>query len=325
MTGGVASGSASAPAPSAADAPASGPSQDALPRGLATAAVLAAAAGFSSISIATVIGTREGTTLTSLVMGRFLLAGLLIVATSGWQGVRLPPPHAWRLAVLGGAGQVLINLLNLSALDYIPAATTVFLFYTFPAWVAIVAAVRGTERIGPRRALALLGSLGGILVIVGPPGSGEIAPVGAALSLSAAFLYALYIPLLRQLQRGTTPTTTVFWIGVGTCAILLAYGALRHDLVLAVTARSLGAIAWLAVVPTLLAFRLFLRGLEALGPVRTAIVSTAEPFCAALLAALVLGQRLAPSTMTGGGLIAAAVLLLQRPARGGSAPPTGVA
>jgi drug/metabolite transporter (DMT)-like permease len=300
------SGGASQPPP-AASAP--------LSRGLASAAILVAAMGFSSISIATVVGTREGTPLTALVLGRFFLAGLFILVTSGWRGVRLPRDHAWRLTLQGGAGQVAINMLNLSALAYIPAATTVFLFYTFPAWVAIMAALRGTERVGPLRAAALLLSLAGIVIIVGAPGTGALNPVGAALSLSAAFLYALYIPLLRQLQRGTTPTTTVFWIAVGTCAILLAYGAFRGELAIAPTARSLGALAWLAAVPTLLAFRLFLRGLETLGPVRTAIIVTAEPFCAALLAAVVLGERITLASMSGGVLIAGAVLLLQRPER----------
>jgi drug/metabolite transporter (DMT)-like permease len=294
-----------------------------LSRGLASAAVLVAAVGFSSISIATVIGTREGTSLTSLVMGRFLLAGLFILVTSGWRSVRLPRDHAWRLVVQGGVGQVLINLLNLTALDYIPAATTVFLFYTFPAWVAILAAIRGTERVGPLRTFALLLSLSGILIIIGAPGTGELDPTGATLSLSAAFLYALYIPLLRRLQRGTTPTTAVFWIAVGVCVILLAYGAARDELTLAVTARSLGALLWLAIIPTLLAFRLFLRGLETLGPVRTAIIVTAEPFCAAILAALVLGERMTPSAMSGGVLIAAAVLLLQRPERNGTPAAAG--
>jgi drug/metabolite transporter (DMT)-like permease len=60
------------------------------------------------------------------------------------------------------------------------------------------------------------------------------------------------------------------------------------------------------------AFVLFLRGLAAIGPVRTAIVSTVEPFCAALLGAVVLGQPLSPGTLAGGGLIATAVVLLAR-------------
>jgi drug/metabolite transporter (DMT)-like permease len=68
------------------------------------------------------------------------------------------------------------------------------------------------------------------------------------------------------------------------------------------------------------AFILFLRGLAVLGPVRTAIVSTAEPFFTAALAAPVLGQPITVRTVVGGVLIAAAVVLLQRPARSAPAP-----
>jgi drug/metabolite transporter (DMT)-like permease len=69
------------------------------------------------------------------------------------------------------------------------------------------------------------------------------------------------------------------------------------------------------VVCTVVAFLLFLRGLAAIGPVRTAIVSTVEPFWAALLASAVLAQPLAARTMTGGILVAAAVIILNLPQR----------
>ena len=63
-----------------------------------------------------------------------------------------------------------------------------------------------------------------------------------------------------------------------------------------------------------LAFTTFLAGLAALGPVRTSIVSTVEPFFVALLAWLVLNQQAGPRTWIGGAMIAAAMLLLQRKA-----------
>jgi ABC-type sugar transport system substrate-binding protein len=63
---------------------------------------------------------------------------------------------------------------------------------------------------------------------------------------------------------------------------------------------------------TAIAFLLFLRGLAVLGSVRTAIVSTIEPFFTTLLGALVLSQPLPPSSLLGGALIALAVVLLQR-------------
>ena len=282
----------------------------------ATLSVLVAAFAFSSISIATVIATRAGASLTTVVTGRFLLAALLLVPLIGkWRALRIGRAHAQRIVVWGGAGQVLVNILNLSALEYIPAATTVFLFYTFPAWVAVFAAVRGSERVGGRRVAALLLSLTGIAVIIGTPGAAPISPIGASLALSAAVVYALYIPLLRQLQTGTTSKIATFYIAIGVCVMLGVYGALRGDFTWPVAPPALGAIAWLALVPTVVAFQLLLRGLETLGPVRTAIISTAEPFCAAILAALMLGQPITLPAMAGGGLIAIAVLMLQRPER----------
>jgi drug/metabolite transporter (DMT)-like permease len=71
----------------------------------------------------------------------------------------------------------------------------------------------------------------------------------------------------------------------------------------------------LAVVCTVIAFMLFLRGLATIGPVRTAIVSTVEPFWGAFLASVVLAQPLAARTMTGGVLVAAAVIILNLPQR----------
>ena len=55
----------------------------------------------------------------------------------------------------------------------------------------------------------------------------------------------------------------------------------------------------------------FLHGLATIGPVRTAIMSTIEPFWTALLGGLVLRQALGPRTLLGGVCIAAAVVLLQ--------------
>ena len=86
------------------------------------------------------------------------------------------------------------------------------------------------------------------------------------------------------------------------------------------TAAAWAAIGALAVVSTAVAFVVFLRGLRTLGAVRTAIVSTVEPFWTTLLAAAALDQPLRLSTVAGGALIAGAVLLLQRqPARAAAA------
>jgi drug/metabolite transporter (DMT)-like permease len=52
-------------------------------------------------------------------------------------------------------------------------------------------------------------------------------------------------------------------------------------------------------------------GLMRLGAVKTAIVSTVEPFLTAVLGAIVLRQAITASTLLGGAMIVAAVVILQ--------------
>jgi drug/metabolite transporter (DMT)-like permease len=278
----------------------------------ATLQILVAACAFGSITILTTLAIEAGATVPAAVVLRFLIAAPLFLLAAGWREVaRVDGRRRARLLLLGGGGQAAVNLISLSALFFIPAATLVFLFYTYPAWIAVFAAVRGTERVTAVRAAALLLSLIGIATIVGDPFSGALHPTGILLALGAAVVYAAYVPLIARLQEGISPSNASLHVAVGAAVLCTAWAAAAGELTLAIAARGWLAILAMAVVSTVLAFLLFLRGLAVLGPVRTGIVSTVEPFWAALLAALVLGQGLSLRTLLGGAMIAAAVLLLQ--------------
>ena len=67
----------------------------------------------------------------------------------------------------------------------------------------------------------------------------------------------------------------------------------------------------LAVVSTVIAFSSLIKGLSVLGPVRTAIIATVEPFFTAVLGVIVLHNWLSASTLVGGILIAAAILVIE--------------
>ena len=83
------------------------------------------------------------------------------------------------------------------------------------------------------------------------------------------------------------------------------------ELILASSGVTLSVLAVLAILSTVLPSVFFLMVLVRLGPVRTAIISTIEPFLTALLAAVALGQGMTPPTLVGGALIVSAVALLQ--------------
>jgi drug/metabolite transporter (DMT)-like permease len=277
----------------------------------ATAMILFSACCFGSIPIIITLAISSGARLTDLLAWRYLVAALLLVLVSGPRAVRLPARRTGELLLLGGGGQAAVAIVSLSALAYIPAATLTFLFYSYPAWVAIIAAVRGTERLTARRSFALLLSLGGLGLMIGMPGEGGLAPAGVLLALSSALIYAIYIPTIDYLGRGLTPAVTATYASGGAAIILTGMAVATGGLALHFAPMGWVAIALLAVLCTVLAFLAFLRGLATIGPVRTAIVSTVEPFWAALLGSLVLNQPIGGRTLVGGMLIAAAVILLQ--------------
>jgi drug/metabolite transporter (DMT)-like permease len=280
--------------------------------GRATVMILFSACCFGSIPVIITLATARGARLTDLLAWRYLVATVLLVVVSGGPSV---VRQSWRrtleLLVFGGGGQAAVAIVSLSALAYIPAATLTFLFYSYPAWVAVIAALRGTERLTGRRAGALLLSLAGLALMIGMPGAGGLNPIGVGLALASALIYALYIPTIDYLGRGLAPAVTATYASGGAAVIIVVMAMATGGLALRFTPMGWVAVALLAVLCTVLAFLAFLRGLATIGPVRTAIVSTVEPFWAALLGSVVLGQHLGARTLLGGMMIAAAVILLQ--------------
>jgi drug/metabolite transporter (DMT)-like permease len=295
------------------------------PRGLsvpaATALVVFSVCCFGSIPILATIARRDGTAIVALLTWRYIGALVSLAAIAG--AVIAAPENrrrSWRIIILGGGIQAVVAYLTLAALEHLSAATVGFLFYTYPAWVAVIAAVRRIEKLTPIRLAALALSLTGITVMVGSPWAAAMPIPGLALALGGAVVYAIYIPMIHHLQRGVHPAASTAYIALGALTTFLVISAATGTLD---TMRLPSPTSWvaaglLAVLCTTIAFITFLSGLLVLGPVRTAIVSTVEPFYTAVAGALLLGQPLTGTTVAGGALIAAAVLLLQR---GGGEPP----
>ena len=289
--------------------------------GRATALVAFSACCFGSIAILVTLATRAGARLVELLAWRYLLAAVLLAFVAGGPAVvRRVGRRSLVVMALAGGGQAAVAGLSLSALRYIPTATMAFLFYTYPAWVTVISALRGKEPLTGRRLIALMLSLAGIVAMVGVPGTGTSsdATPGIVLALSGALLYALYIPMIGHFGRELGSALTSTMMAAGAAVILAAAALAQGGFTLRQPPVVWIAIVLMAVLCTVVAFICFLRGLETLGPVRTAIVSTVEPFWGALAASLLLAQPLTSRTLTGGVLVAAAVIILNLPQRAGS-------
>jgi drug/metabolite transporter (DMT)-like permease len=280
--------------------------------GRATLLIVVSALSFGSISVLTVLVTNAGVPLLTAMAWRYVLgAALLLAITGGKQLGSVPRNRVLQLVLIGGFGQALITYLSLRALEYIPVGPLAFLFYTYPAWVALLAAMRRTEKLTSVRAIALTMALVGVTVMVGAPSTDKLNPIGVMLALGSALLYSAYLPSLAYLQQGVPALVSTLVLVSGAAATFVIAALFARELYVPATVPVWSNIVVLALVSTVIAFSTLIKGLSVLGPVRTAIIATVEPFFTAMLGVVVLGNQLTITTLVGGILIAAAVLLIQ--------------
>lgn len=285
-----------------------------IPARRATLLVLLSACAYGTLSIVTTVTSRAGVALVALMAWRYALAAPFLTIAAGGPRAILAVPWRRALALLlaGGGGQTLVTWLSLSSLEWISAASLGFLFYTYPAWVAAFAAVAGIERLTLARVGALALALTGVTLMVGSPWSAALPLPGVLRALGAAMIYAAYVPLLHHLRGPLDAAVASTFVIVGAAIAFVTAASVEGVLFAAMTPVTWALALLIALWSTVFAFIAFLRGLGVLGPVRTAILSTLEPFWTALLGALLLGQALGGTTLVGGVLIIAAILILER-------------
>src|SRR5689334_18458777 len=279
--------------------------------GRAVMLIVISALSFGSISVLTVLITSARVPLLTAMAWRYFVAGVILgIAIRPSSSTPISRRQIVLLMLIGGFGQAVITYLSLHALQYISVGPLAFLFYTYPAWVALVAAVRRTERLTALRIGALALALIGVTVMVGTPRE-KLESIGVMLAIASAILYALYLPALEQLQRGLPALLATFYLIAGSAIAFVIAALIRDELFV-----PSGRVVWVnittvAIVSTVIAFSALIKGVSILGPVRTSIIATVEPFFTAILGMIVLRNRFTASTLLGGVLIGAAILVIE--------------
>ena len=286
----------------------------------ATGLIVLSSLAFGSLSTLTVLILRSGLPLLPTMVWRYLLAAIILLLVLRGKSIgSITGAQALRLMLVGGIFQSVITYSSLRALDYLPVGPLAFLFYTYPAWVVVIAAILGREKLTIERFIALSLAMAGIAVMVGAPSSTSLNTFGVFLALGIALLYALYLPALHRAQEGISPAISSFYLISGVLLAFLVIGSLTRTLQMPGTIETWRYVVIMSLFSTVIAFATLVAGLRVLGPVRTSIVATIEPFFTLLLGGIFLGDKITASTIAGGVLIASAVILLQVTAKSSGA------
>src|SRR3954453_13731655 len=278
---------------------------------------LVSAFGFGCMAIFAKDAYKQHLGITALLALRFALAAAIFWTIAHLRGTIALPPRRTLLAGLGlGAfGYAAQSGLFFGAVRRMDASTTSLLLYTYPAMVFIPPRALPREHADRRRLAALALAIAGTALVLLGGGSGSFESVGVVMAITAAVAYSTYILVADTVVGRIDPFFLSALVTTGAAATFWLVGAVHGGLDLTLPARGWLDIVGIVLVSTILPVSTFLLGLHRVGPSTASIVSCFEPVVTVSLAMALYGERLALGQFAGGGLVLAAVILLQAKVR----------
>ena len=247
--------------------------------------------------------------LLRLVVG----AAVLLLVFRGRPGLGSAPRDRLLLAGLVLAATLILQFVGT---ELTGAAEGALLTTTTPAFVLLFAALFEGSRARPMAWAGVLVALAGVAVLASRnasfAGASGSALLGDLMLVGSAATWALFSSVGRPLVAAVGAFRAIF--GASLVAIVLLVPLVPFEL----SGRTLpplewstvGAVAYLGVMATAVAWSLWYRGYAAAPPTLTAALFFAQPIVGATLGVLLLRETLGSAFLVGGALIAAGVIAI---------------
>jgi DME family drug/metabolite transporter len=255
------------------------------------------------MSVLTISAWRMGLAAVVLLLAMLVLRGLPEVRRL----LRERPGTAIAVGLGTGAYQALYFAAVVSV--GVTVATVIALGLA-PAILTLADSVRSRRPPGAVRVLVLVAALGGLVLVSTAAGTSVTGPrpvLGVLLAVASGTTYAVSTALGRRVADVSSPLALATVTSCAGALGLLPLGLLAAGPHVSGDPVVVGLLGYLGVLTLALAYALLYAGLRTV-PGSAAVVATLlEPLTAAVLAALVLGERLGPLGLVGGALILLAV------------------
>jgi drug/metabolite transporter (DMT)-like permease len=205
--------------------------------------------------------------------------------------------------------------------QYVSGATAAVVLSLSPVLTAVLSApllnADGPGRVGT---VGLACGVGGVTIVADPSGLTTLSSgvAGMGLVLVGTTVFALGTVLLQGIED-TPPLPAMQGWGMSLGGALLGVAALvrgESTAAVAVTPRSLAALAYLTIGSSVVGYFLYFRLLERVGPTQINLVAYLEPIGAALAGWVILDETVPPATVAGFLVILFGFALLKREALG---------
>jgi len=243
--------------------------------------------------------------------GLILLIGSLVKCRSKVAAILKNKKDLLITFLFGILGLLMSQLCYLTSISYSNAATATVLQYLGPVMIMVFTCVWKKRVPNLAELVALILALGGTFLIAthGDFGALSISPLALVFGLLAALALVFYTLLPGKViaKYGTLPV-----MGCGMTMSGIIFLPFAHPWTYDVNLDTVGiaVVAAIVVVGTVMAFSLYLAGVEYAGAVKASVVSSIEPVSAAVISAFWLGSDFAPMDIVGFVSIISAVIIL---------------
>ena len=273
----------------------------------------------------TFVAGKHVVAMMSPMMGsfsRYVIAcvALLVAAFALEGGLPKLSRNQWLATmVLGAFGVFAYNLFFMASLERLPASRAALIIALNPAITIAISALVLKEHLSARRWLGVVVALFGVWIVIS---RGDITSIaGAGVGAGELFMFgavtswALYTIIGRKVLGGLTPLAATNYAALwGT--LLLACVAMPEFSSLTMAQfdwSRIGALLYLGVCGTALAFVWYYMSVKKLGTAVTSIFNNLVPVFGVLISVLLLGEHLLMSMLIGGAIAIVGVMMVSRP------------
>lgn len=236
---------------------------------------------------------------------RLALAALVLSGVLAATRAKLPSGRTIAvLLALGVLGNGVYQYFFVAGIARTSASDCALVVAASPAFIAIIARLRGVERVSMKGVVGILLSIAGIaLVVLGSTAgnSGQSSLIGDLIVLVASLCWAIYTVLLKPYTERVSglQLSTFTMIGGAVPLVVLAWPQVSQTHWSALPLLGWGAIVYSGLFSLVIAYFFWYHGVRVIGPTRAAMYSNLQPVIAVLVAWVMLSEIPTPWQVIG--------------------------
>ena len=257
---------------------------------------------------------NNGASIESILFFRYtfavvLLASFLILTR---QSFRITVRQAGVLLALGLL-YTSSSIFLFEAYNYIASGLATTLIFLYPVLVAIIMVFLRVVPSWPVW-LSIAATFGGVIIMTQGSGGDSLNPIGIALSLGSALVYALFIVIINRSKAIAQISNTLLTFYSLTVGAIVFLGKISFSEVPISAGITTGGdwlnLAGLALLPTIVSTATLAIATRNIGATKASVLGVFEPITAILIGTLMFGEPLTTNILLGIGIAIVAVTFM---------------